>query len=557
MPMAWATCVPALLLALLAPEAPPPKALAALYDKAPQLSCVGEPEITMGILTGAHQVAVRAQGPVTATWWSEDGAHRRVLEGPVELHAALNGGTAAPMDYVVALTNLRPLPRAGAEAAGPLGPPLEVAAEQQVLGHIWPLHQGAQDLRQARWVAQADDLSGAQALAARLRSIHAEVQEPEPHRVGYPQGALALHTVGPVGSAVLGQASGILTLEAEADGVLEVAQVPYGMGYPWAGTQDRAYRGKISIVVGADGALAVVNTVAIETLLLGIVGAEMPPHAPAEALKAQAIAARTNVLYELGQRHLEAPFHFCAEQHCQVYGGVRAEDERTRAAIAQTRGTVLLQDGAVVHALFSADCGGRTENNDVPWPKRADDSLRSVSDGCLPAEPGQRAEAQNLWDSTDALQAFVQAPLPTFCGPGEAGRSVGRPWRRSVAPRLLAALWAPHQQALGPLSQVVMGPRGPGGRLLSLTFVGTQGSHTVQRELPIRQALGGLPSAAAIITPVFDAHEHVSALKIVGTGWGHGVGLCQRGAMGRAAHGWHAPAILAHYYGGAQGLPLW
>jgi SpoIID/LytB domain protein len=517
-----------------------------------------EPEIAIGILTGARHVTVRAKGTATATWWSEAGAHRRALVGPVELHAALEEGNPAPMGYLVALTDLRPMSQPSPQLPSPPCPPQEVAAQKQALGHLWPLAHGAQDLRQARWVAHAAGLQEATVLAQNLKGLCRELQDPEPHRLGYPTGTLALHTVGPVGSEVLGQASGILTLEAEADGVLEVAQVPYGMGYPWAGSQNRAYRGKISIVLDAEGTLAVVNTVAIETLLGGIVGAEMPPHAPAEALKAQAIAARTNVLFELGQRHLEAPFHFCAEQHCQVYAGVGAEDGRTRAAVEETRGTVLLHDGAVVHALFSADCGGRTENNDVAWPKRPDLSLRSISDGCWADDAPPKAHALgDLWDSEQALQAFVQAPSATFCGTGAPGRSMGRPWRRTVTPRQLAALWAPHQRALGPLRQVLMGPRGPGGRLLSVTFVGTLGSHTVQRELAIRQALGGLPSAAAILTPTFDADQHVSALKVVGTGWGHGVGLCQRGAMGRAAHGWDAPAILAHYYGGAQGLPLW
>src|SRR5690606_22590564 len=98
-------------------------------------------------------------------------------------------------------------------------------------------------------------------------------------------------------------------------------------------------------------------------LLAGLVPAEIFPSAPATALAVQAIAARTDLVHKLGTRHLADPFLLCGSQHCQVYAGAGREDRRTDAAVAATRGKILVRPGGgLVDVRYSADCGGHGEH---------------------------------------------------------------------------------------------------------------------------------------------------------------------------------------------------
>lgn len=561
MPTAWALATVVQLLVLQTPVTDVPRALAALYDKLPQQSDHGEPVVTVGIVTGADDVEVRANRALVATWADADGAHRRVLPAPVRLIARMQTSHAAQMRYLVPLTDDRPLGAPEPSSLLQHWALLGTAAFWQPTGALWPLFAVPLDLRRVRLVAPAPDVTSAAALFERLADSDPQVQAPEVQRLSHPRGVLHVEVpTGPGALSLVARAQDIVTLEpadgADDGAVMEVAQVAYGTGYPWAGRQNRNFRGKLHLTVAPDGTLCVVNALPLETYLRGVVPAEMPPAAPEEALMAQAIAARSYVLQTMGHAHRDGPYHFCAEQHCQVYAGSLAEDARTDAAVRRTEGSVLMDGGHVVRALFSADCGGRTENNDVPWPQAPDARLRSVADGW--------GQSHATWQHPEALQRDLKDPPPSFCGRSTATGGQ-RPWRRTISCAQLQALWQPHAQRYGPLQRLALGPRGPGGRLTALALEGVHGTLVVRRELPIRQFLGGLPSAAFVLqtqglppcAPSDTLHEAQTRLELVGTGWGHGVGLCQRGAMGRARAGHAAGRILAHYYSGASVQRLW
>lgn len=563
-------CALGALLPLLLPDAAGDgvtQAMAALFGKAPHQADSGEPDIHVGIASGLRQVQVLGAGGLVATWTDDDGIHRRVLPAGARVTATLMRSHGAPHRWVVPLSDGRPasdppeadtpllLLRHGLQAT-------RLETTWQETGAVWPLFVGIRDLRQRRLVAHVPSHRAASALVQRLHQDAPELQAPELSLTGLPHGTVRLVAQAPgTEDLVLGMAHSLVTLAPDAsaqvnDGQagtsLEVLQVPFGMGYPWAGQEDRSYRGFLQLLVGTDGTLTVVNRLPLEAYLRGVVAAEMPAGAPETALQAQAIAARSNVVFEMGHRHRDMPFDFCAEQHCQVYGGRKAEDKRTDQAIAQSAGAVLVAQGQVVHALFSADCGGRSEDNDVPWPQRPSLFLRSVDDR-------SRGPALPNWRDENALMRYLEHPGASYCGPSGQAASTHRPWRRRIEHSLLTALWAPHLQVCGALQDVLPGARGPGGRLLTLTLRGKTCDHVLQRELPIRQALGGLPSAAFAISQK-NLAERTSpkaagapswALELIGTGWGHGVGLCQRGAMGRARAGASAAQILAHYYAAA------
>jgi peptidoglycan hydrolase-like amidase len=127
--------------------------------------------------------------------------------------------------------------------------------------------------------------------------------------------------------------------------------------------QDRSYRGELEISGTSRGAMTVVNELPLEEYLRGVVPNELAPDAfpELEALKAQAIAARTYIVRNLGQFASEN-FDICATDFCQVYRGLGTEHPLSDEAIEQTRGMIATYKGEAINALYSSTCGGRTEN---------------------------------------------------------------------------------------------------------------------------------------------------------------------------------------------------
>ena len=125
----------------------------------------------------------------------------------------------------------------------------------------------------------------------------------------------------------------------------------------------RAYRGALEIFGNSRGTLTVVNELPLEDYLRGVVPNELNPAAfgQLEALKAQAVAARTYIQRNLGQYKKEG-YDICATDACQVYFGVLTEDPLATQAVAETRGVVATYEGRPINALYSSTCGGRTED---------------------------------------------------------------------------------------------------------------------------------------------------------------------------------------------------
>ena len=142
------------------------------------------------------------------------------------------------------------------------------------------------------------------------------------------------------------------------------------------------YRGSLRVQVNARGTLNVINRVDIEEYLYGVVPAEMGPkrYDAIEALKAQAVAARTYAFAHRGQFASEG-YDLCATTKCQVYSGICAEDPLSTAAVDATRGLVLAYGGRYADALFVSTCGGRTENVENVFGEQAVPYLVAVDCG--------------------------------------------------------------------------------------------------------------------------------------------------------------------------------
>jgi len=328
---------------------------------------------------------------------------------------------------------------------------------------------------------------------------------------------------------------------------LQVRQVEFGVGYSFHGFEDRAYRGALALTLDRGGALAVVNVIPLEELLKGLVPAEMFPRAPIEALKAQAIAARGEVLAKIGTRHLADPYFLCSEQHCAVYRGVAAESPSTSAAVDATRGIALFsKDGKLVNSVYSAVCGGHTEDNDRVWDVTPDPSLRGKAD--LLGHPAI------LPDSAD-LAGYLATDLPAACRVSGFANSDRFRWERRFSAAEMDLLAA--SLGIGSIRSISVEKRGVSGRAQEVRLGGDRGLIEVRGELEIRKLFGMLNSAMFVVTEEAGPDGTPAGWIFRGGGWGHGVGMCQMGAIGRALAGQDYREILAFYFNGAQPAQLY
>ena len=295
----------------------------------------------------------------------------------------------------------------------------------------------------------------------------------------------------------------------------------------------KAYRGVGEVLRDRTG-LTIVNRLGMESYLLGVVSAEMGHRSSAEqaALQAQAIVSRTYALRNL-RRWRALGFDLYGTVSDQAYGGVAAETAEGRAAVAETRGQVLTYDGAVIEAFYFSTCGGRTAEGFEVFRGAVRPYLRSMSDvnerGSAYCSISPRYRWREEW-SGEALRATLQRNLPPVPG--------------TVSPSIVTVtdLRVTQRSSSGRVDQVSIG--------LGATEVKVDG-HTRIRQL-LRLPGGQLLRSTAFSMSTTGAGQAVTRLVIDGAGAGHGVGLCQWGAVGRARAGQGYQQILAAYFPGTR-----
>lgn len=264
---------------------------------------------------------------------------------------------------------------------------------------------------------------------------------------------------------------------------------------------------EIRLTEGSD-ALQVINTLDIESYLYGVLHNEVAHWWPMEALKAQAIAARTYALYQV-QVSRAQPFDVRSSVSSQVYSGATNERFRAKRAVDMTRGLVLTHQGRLFPAYFHATCSGMTAAASELW--KIDTP---------PLAGGVRCEYCKI-----SPHYFWNAKVPLSDVEQKLAKS-GRPVGRILS-----------------IEQIT---RTPSGRVGSLRIVGDAGQ-TVVAAKDLRVWVGGDKMRSTDFTvSVRDDTAHFK-----GEGWGHGVGLCQWGALGQSLLGRNAETILAMYYPGS------
>lgn len=307
------------------------------------------------------------------------------------------------------------------------------------------------------------------------------------------------------------------------------------------------YWGQVYVTVDRNGKLAVVNAVPADRLLAGLVPAEIFPNAPMGALRAQSVAARGELLVKIGTRHLVDPYLLCSEQHCQVYKGAGQEHPRTTKTVNATKGMVLVRkDGRLVDTVYSASCGGHTENNDAAWPVEADANLRGHLDAHTGA-PSLEAFKEGIHQGN--IEDWLALRPNTWCGKARFNRDRYR-WTQRIPIEQMDQMV--RDLGVGSVLQIRVLSRGVSGRATLIQIKGTRKTEQVRGELAIRRLFGGLRSSMFVVRSVKGSNGRVAAFTFRGGGWGHGVGMCQTGAIGMANGGKSYQEILSHYYIGSQ-----
>jgi stage II sporulation protein D len=284
------------------------------------------------------------------------------------------------------------------------------------------------------------------------------------------------------------------TLTVDGQPVGRVLELVGDDGVVWDG---RRYRGALRLLASGDS-IRVVNVVDLEGYLRGVVPAEMMPGWPGEALRAQAVAART---YTLAHLDPDATYDVCATDECQVYRGRDAEHPATDAAVADTAGLVLTYGGAFARTYYHADSGGVI------------------------------ASSAEVWGRDIAyLQAFQDV----------AAEGPHRTWSARLNASAVAQTLRAVGVDVGNVDRMTVLATSASGRVQRVEFVGTAGRGVLQGA-PLRAALRGWGLKSTRFVMAGD-------LTVRGEGWGHGVGMSQYGARELAMQGYGYAQILGYYY---------
>ncbi len=284
-------------------------------------------------------------------------------------------------------------------------------------------------------------------------------------------------------------------------------------------------------VLVSRGATCVVEQIPLESYVAGVVAAETPRSFPLEAMKAQAIAARTYALFHLGDHEAQCA-DLCGEVHCQAFHGVPSPDSPASRAAQETAGQILVYNGALLDAQYSAACGGHTvaawqtrQGKLLPYLGGADDR---DADGAYCAH-GHTVAWTKRFTLAEA-QRLVARNLKTVLGD------------QSIAPGKLLSLRIAERA---------------GNRVRWFEVKTTTGTYRVMGDA-VRWLFGtGCPGPSGLRSTRFDLKVRTDrrgrprAFVFTGAGHGHGIGMCQWGARGRALAGQTAEGILGAYYPGA------
>lgn len=271
----------------------------------------------------------------------------------------------------------------------------------------------------------------------------------------------------------------------------------------------RAFRGSVDILRKDNMKLMVINRVPLEEYLYGVLYNEISHRWPIEAIKVQAVAARTFALYQARQNKLQ-DYDLTNDIYSQVYSGATSERWSTTRAVKLTTGQVMTYQGDIFPAYYHATCGGRTE------------------------------DASNLWNVDLPPLKGVEC---IFCKDSPHYK-----WVKDIPLSELEKKLNDNGYKVGKIRSVTVVSRNNSGRVDKIEIKDEADISCMLTAKDFRQMMG--PND--IRSTNFESSVNGDKLVLKGIGWGHGVGMCQWGAKGQADKGKKYDEILKYYYPGAE-----
>ena len=361
--------------------------------------------------------------------------------------------------------------------------------------------------------------------------------------------------------------------------------VTIGVDFHWERKEAQTFLGKLRFVVDGDKLWAI-NELPVECYLASVISSEMSATSSLELLKAHAVISRSWLLVqmrrrkaiEMGVQTASAPvkvsdeegvvwydsdahtlFDVCADDHCQRYQGItKATSPHVEEAIKATRGQLLMNGKEICDARFSKCCGGVSEEYEYCWDNTHKPYLLSVVDNA----PLGTAPEIDLTDEKMAQKWILSSPK-AFCNTKDAavlGQVLNNydqetqdfyRWTVDFTQSELAELIRRKSGLdFGEIVDLQPLERGKSGRITRLRIVGTKLTRIIGKELEIRRTLSEshLYSSAFVVERSEVVNGVPQHFRLIGAGWGHGVGLCQIGAAVMGEKGYRYDEILHHYY---------
>lgn len=518
--------------------------LAILYTPQLQFAQSGEPLIRIGIAEGVDAITFSANTAIMVLPLGDGGSEIRVEPGS-DFTASIADGQPGTYTYSVVVAELTPSER---DAVAPTRAEWEArgyTVRTRQVGSIFAVTGQRFDTRKTLLtVGETDSASAADALSDELARTYGIESRVHSELDDHPGGMIELSGL-PGGTRIRNR--DVLWIRGSEDTVFTVRDVPYDRWMGGTQSETRRYVGSLVFTADRNGQLSVVNETTIERLVEGILPAELYANSPEHAMRAQAVAARSELLADLGVRHLADPYMTCSDQRCQVYRGIDYERTPESRAVQATRGEVLADGDQVIKAYFSSNNGGFSASNAWTWGEAERPYLVAHPDG-----PAPRPEHLDGLDEHE-LRDFIDNPPDSFANIPRASSTFR--WTRELSGSELSLAVARRYPDLGPVTDLEILERGPSGRVARMAIRGTRGSVIVERELNVRFTLGGerpLRSALFVMDVDRAADGIVERVLLEGGGFGHGVGLCQSGAVGMADRGFDYREILENYYRGTE-----
>lgn len=371
----------------------------------------------------------------------------------------------------------------------------------------------------------------------------------------------------------------------EESDAFELLNVTIGINFHWERKEDQRFMGALKIIVENEK-LTGINVIHVEDYLTSVISSEMSATASLELLKAHAVISRSWLLAQIHKnkaitasqslysaftqtdqelirwydREDHTHFDVCADDHCQRYQGItRASTEMVRQAIAATRGQVLMWEGNICDARFSKCCGGAFEEFQYCWEGIKHPYLSKQRDSKTGSGlPDLRVESEaDQWIRTSP-EAFCNTKdkkiLSQVLNNYDQETTDFYRWKIEYKQDELSELILKRSGIdYGQILDLIPVERGTSGRLVKLKIRGSKRTMTIGKELEIRRTLSTshLYSSAFVIDKADIVDDVPGRFILTGTGWGHGVGLCQIGAAVMGEQGYPYDTILLHYYIGA------